>query len=237
MHVLCWLLALGLQAVWGNPTPAAAQALEACTTLPASKQLPCYQQRFTAADRELNAVYQHLTTTIEMPRKQAMKEQSRRWIEYKEAHCLEATGIALSLDLPEVKRRPEYLECLYDLTVARTAYLKKAFGQEGVAPGLAGAYDDGFGGTLTLRASGSDTYTFQLEVVRGPTFHTGEVEGRIRLPAKTATFVQKTDCGGDIPCCRLTFTRQPLFLRIASEGCEYLHGARAYFPGNYWKVQ
>ena len=48
-------------------------------------------------------------------------------------------------------------------------------------PHRAGTYDDGFGGTLTLKPANGDTYAFHIEVVRGPTYHTGDVEGDVHL--------------------------------------------------------
>ena len=234
---LCLGLLLSFWSALPGLTHADTRPVDPCKTVVASTQLACYQTRLAAADRELNAVYQRLSTTLEASRRRAMQEHSRQWIAYKEPLCLESTGIALGLEPAAARQRPEYLACLYDLTLARTTYLKQAFGQEGVSPGLAGMYDDGFGGRLKLQASGKETYKFHLEVVRGPTFHTGEVEGSVRLQAKTARFVQKTACDGNEPCCRLTFTRAPLFLHVAEDSCEMLHGVRAYFAGNYWKVQ
>ena len=163
--------------------PALAQEArpDPCSDVAAKQKGPCYRQKFAEADRELNAVYKRLYTTFETARQKAMQDNSRRWIVYKDELCLESTAINNNLTPQQAKNSAGYSACLYDLTVARTAYLKRAFAQEGVAPGLAGTYDDGFGGTLTLKPANGDTYAFHIEVVRGPTYHTGDVDGDVHL--------------------------------------------------------
>lgn len=208
-----------------------------CASVAAPQKTACYRQHFSTADGELNAVYKRLYASLEPQRRSAMQEHSRAWIAYKESLCLESTAINSSLDPAQVKNSAEYFACLYDMTRARTAYLKSAFAGEGVSPGLAGTYDDGFGGTLTLKLKATDRYDFHIEVVRGPTYHTGDVEGTIQFSTATTTFVQRDDCGRDTPCCRLTFKRQPLHIDVAEDSCHMLHGARAYFSGAYRKVK
>ena len=219
--------------------PALAQEArpDPCSDVAAKQKGPCYRQKFAEADRELNAVYKRLYATFETARQKAMQDNSRRWIVYKDELCLESTAINNNLTPQQAKNSAGYSACLYDLTVARTAYLKRAFAQEGVAPGLAGTYDDGFGGTLTLKPANGDTYAFHIEVVRGPTYHTGDVEGDVHLQTGPATFVQAVDCGEETPCCRLTFTRAPMFIAVEEDNCGMFHGARAYFSGEYRKVK
>ena len=219
--------------------PAWAQEVhpDPCSGVADKQKGTCYRQKFAEADRELNAVYKRLYATFETARRKAMQDNSRRWIVYKDELCLESTAINNRLTPQQAKNSAEYFACLYDLTVARTAYLKRAFAQEGVAPGLAGMYDDGFGGTLTLKPANGDTYAFHIEVVRGPTYHTGDVEGDVHLQTSTATFVQTVDCGEETPCCRLTFSRAPMFIAVEEDNCGMFHGARAYFSGEYRKVK
>ena len=219
--------------------PALAQEAhpDPCSGVAAKQKGTCYRQKFTEADRELNAVYKRLYATFETARQKAMQDNSRRWIAYKDELCLESTAINNGLTPQQAKNSAEYFSCLYDRTMERTAYLKRAFAREGVTPGLAGTYDDGFGGTLTLKPANGDTYAFHLEVVRGPTYHTGDVEGDVHLQTRTATFVQTVDCGEETPCCRLTFTRAPLFIAVEEDNCGMFHGARASFSGEYRKVK
>ncbi len=235
-----WQLLLILWMLCGaSLMPALAQEARSdpCSAVAAKQKGACYRQQFAEADRALNAVYKRLAATLEAPRHKAMQDNSRRWIAYKDDLCPASTVINQRLEPAQAKNRAEYFACLYDLTVARLAYLQRAFAQEGVSPGLAGAYEDGFGGVLRLKHTTGDTYAFHIEVVRGPTYHTGEVEGTVRLDTKTATFVQTAECGGKTPCCRLTFTRAPMFIAVEEDNCQTLHGMRAYFSGEYRKVK
>lgn len=208
-----------------------------CDKTSKAQRAACYRQQFTAADRRLNEVYKRLAAALDPPRRQDMQADSQTWIAYKEEHCLAIAVTNTGLTETKAKQHTEYVACLYELTSARTTYLQRAFGREGVTAALAGTYDDGVGGTLTLRRKHAETYAFHLSVVRGPTHHVGNFEDTVTLTATTTTFVQKNDCGGDTPCCRLTFTKRPWALKIDAESCEAWHGARAYFDGTYRKVQ
>lgn len=208
-----------------------------CASVPVAQQRACYQQQFAQADQKLNAVYKRLIETLGAERIQEMRDHSRQWIAYKEALCLEATGIQHSLEPEQARQQADYFACLYALTIARTTFLTQAFAREGVVSGLAGAYDDSFGGHFTLKHQGGENYAFHLEVVRGPTYHLGEVEGSVRWQGQQGTFVQTHDCGGDTPCCRLTLVQKPTFLALEEDNCHLLRGARAYFAGRYYKVQ
>lgn len=210
---------------------------DSCQALLPEQQRACYQQQYTAADRRLNDVYQRLTSKLEAARKHEMREHSRRWIDYKEAHCVEATGISHSLEPAQAKQHADYFACLYELTVARTAFLQQAFGREGVTTGVAGSYDDSFGGHLVMHQGSGTQHTFRLEVVRGPTYHVGEVEGTVHWQGQKGVFVQTQECGGTTPCCRLMFVQKPTLLALEEDHCEALRGVRAYFAGDYYKIK
>lgn len=229
---LLWCLSMG-----GGLAAAQPATPDPCAAQPAKQQLACFMQQYTAADRTLNAEYKRLTAKLDAARQQDMRTDSRQWIAYKESLCTEIVGRQEQLEPAQVKKSAPYYGCLRDLTVARTTYLQRAFGHEGVAQGIPGEYDDGVGGTLTLTPSTGDTMAFHIDVVRGGTYHVGTVEGTVRLQGQVSTFVQRQECGGAQPCCKLTFTRTPYIMTIDEESCEHLRGVRAYFAGKYRKVK
>jgi len=193
------------------------------------------QQEYEVADAELNRVYRQVRRAIPPEEREALRQDERLWIEYKENVCgfqREITGMG------DPSGERAYWECLRDMTRERIRYLQ-AWTGAGVSPGLDGEYSDGLGGSLYVRP-GSDpaTHEFELLVVRGPTAHIGEVRGNIRVENQQAEFRETEECPEPPDkCCRLTFSFTGRRVRIQAEHCEYLRGVRAYFAGEYLKVR
>lgn len=228
-----------------------------------ARRAACYQKRYAAADRELNAVYKKLKSSLEADVAAEMQEDSRQWIRYKEYLCGFQAEMEHNYNPPETPNKNESTEernqrleyeaafhgCALSYTETRTEYLRKAFGGEGVSPGPAGTYADSFGGTLRLKETQTaKQLEFQLEVVRGPTHHIGEIGGKFDLvPGRTSVYAERTECAGDVrpagesetPCCRIEFTfhaTRPT-VSVKATGCEYYRGARAYFDGDFRKIR
>lgn len=224
-------------------------ARPACESLSGEKQrLACFRTDYQAADKELNRVYQSLRKKLSAPVAAELKENSQMWITLKETNCGWQS---------QEKKDSAYYMCLLAFTQGRIAYLKSAFGKEGVRAGVPGEYDDGFGGSLTLRVAQTPPtgeskpaptegprYHFTFEVVRGPTSHTGEVEGEIVVDAATGSAkyeegagCQSADSGES--CCRLDFQIESAQQRVkvVEVSCAEFHGARAYFDGVYRKIR
>jgi hypothetical protein len=99
--------------------------------------------------------------------------------------------------------------------------------------GWEGQYSDSYGGHLTIAEKGGK-YWFYVEVVRGPSFHLGEIGGEFRVKGRTGWFEVKEDY--DDESTWLTFLQEndgSGRVRIVGENTQSYHGARAYFDGNY----
>ncbi|MBN2430530.1 MAG: DUF1311 domain-containing protein [Acidobacteria bacterium] len=193
------------------------------------------QQEYEAADVELNRVYRQVRRAIPPEQREALRQDERLWIEYKENVCGFQKEIAGGGD-PAGEQA--YWECLRDMTRERIHYLQ-AWTGEGVSPGWVGEYADGLGGSLYIRP-GPDpaSHEFELLVVRGPTAHIGEVRGTIRVVDQVAVFRETEECPEPPDkCCRLTFTFAARRVQVEAEHCEYLRGVRAYFAGKYIKIK
>ncbi len=252
-----------LLAAPGSVTP---QDTDTCKDIAGlSARASCYQKRYESADRELNAVYKKLKASLDDGLTKEMRDDSRNWIRYKEYQCGFQAEMTHNYSPPKTENSTEnaaqrkqrleyeasYYDCLHDYTVSRSEYLRRAFGGEGVSPGISGTYADSFGGTLHLEKDEKTErrLLFKLEVVRGPTHHIGEIGGVIDVPAggQKAVYAERSECAGDVrpagdsesPCCRIEFafaSRRPT-VSVKATGCEYYRGARAYFDGDFRKIR
>ncbi len=104
----------------------------------------------------------------------------------------------------------------------------------GPAPAsLAGDYIDGWnGGSLTVLGVSGNKAQFKMDVVRGITFHLGEIEGEFVIAPdnKTAKAEIPSEDGST---CILDFDLAPRRIRVRETDCNFFHGARAYFDGTY----
>jgi hypothetical protein len=100
---------------------------------------------------------------------------------------------------------------------------------------LNGLWIDSFGGTLEI-VQDKDRLFFEIEVVRGPTFHTGSIAGVAKWNTPLGWF---SDTGRDkekTEESNLVFVSRGGVLEIIGAQTSYYHGARAYFDGEYCKV-
>ena len=237
-------------------TPLPAQSDQACDKIEkSSSRRSCYQKQFDTADQELNTTYRRLLKRLAPAIATEMREDSRNWIRMKEYNCGFRSEMLREAD--EDQRRIEFLSCALGYTTARTEYLKRAFGQEGVAAKVAGMYDDGFDGSLEWKAvkkdekqSSGQEFEFRIEVVRGPTAHLGEINGRVFISENNrGVYEERPNCSGiknaaltqQEPCCRLDFqlseNKGYRTIEVRETDCGYYHGARAYFDGRYRKIR
>lgn len=211
----------------------------------------CFEREFDAADRILNQLYKKLRSQLSEPIRSDLQENSRGWIQMKEYNC-EFQAEILN-EVSDETRQAEFYRCALSYTTDRTKYLRKAFGRKGVHGGVAGEYDDGYAGNLKFeKGTQKDTYKFQIDVVRGPTAHLGEIASEVHIPnGEIGVYEERPDCSGvknavmragpREPCCRLDFRLREnkgyRTIEVKETDCSYYHGARAYFDGLYRKVK
>ena len=98
-----------------------------------------------------------------------------------------------------------------------------------------GVWIDGYGGILSIEEGQEASLRFTLRVVRGPTYHTGAIEGTAQCNVMSARFEIREE--GVEGTTWITFLREGGGLRLIGENTQYFHGARAYFDGTYLRVR
>ena len=100
--------------------------------------------------------------------------------------------------------------------------------------GISAEYHDEYGGKLELEKGNRDI-KFRLSVVRGPTLHTGDVSGRVLLKNGIGVY-RDPDPPKDEPPAEIRFhVLDDRRVEIKAQNDSYMHGARAYFDGVYFK--
>jgi len=200
----------------------------------AAEKLRKSKRDFALADADLNKTFQKLRKNLPEDDFKELRDNQRKWIEYRDY---------MSADQPrqngfrgeDPKQSADYWESMASLTKSRIEFLEAAF-DEGLPKGISGSYEDSFGGSLNLEER-ADGVVFQIEVVRGPTSHTGGLAGLASLKGDAAYYKEKVEAGDDREPCELSFSfSKGHIVRIDGKNTDYYHGARAYFVGIYYKV-
>jgi len=182
--------------------------------------------KFAAQDKALNGAYAKLKAELAPELFPDVQADQRSWVEYRNYM---SEGQAHGED-PE--KSLERWEMAAGLTEERIKWLQawKALDKR---KGWTGSYSDGRGGLLQVVQKDGEHW-FLLSVVRGPTFHVGELGGKLRVNGKMAWFETKAE-GEDRPTW-LTLLEEyshPGRIKVCPENAQYFHGARAYFDGSY----
>lgn len=192
------------------------------------------RQRFAAADADLNKTFQEVRGKLRGNALNDLRDRQREWLKHRDY---------MASDQPrqngftggDFKQSPDYWEAMADLTKERAEFLRAAF-NPALAKGITGVYQDSFGGALQLEQTAQGV-VFSVNVVRGPTTHTGGLTGVAALKGSVAVYKEKLEPGEDRKPCELTFAfSDGHIVKVAGKNTEYYHGARAYFDGTYFKV-
>lgn len=191
-------------------------------------QRKCADAEYKTADKKLNETYQDVRKNLSESEKDELKKLQRLWIGHRDGICegpmyySDETGI-------------DQVLCKTQTTIERTDYLKKVWMRKDFPKDGLGTYTDGFGGSLKLFEDKKEI-RFSFEVVRGPTAHSGEVDG-VWKPnrEKKWTWASTPGCKEeDTDCCLLQFeVVNSNRIDVEEISCSYYHGARAYFGGSY----
>jgi uncharacterized protein YecT (DUF1311 family) len=217
-------LALGMTFLSGPVTGGESQA----------EKLQKAKGNFAAADADLNKTFQTLRKKLPADEFKELRDQQRKWLDHRDY---------MSADQPrqngfrgnDPKQSGDYWDSMAELTKARTEFLRASF-DSSLPKGITGAYEDSYGGSLNLEER-ADGVAFQIEVVRGPTTHTGGLAGLATLKDGVALYKEKVDPGEDREPCELTFSfSKGRVVKVDGKNTEHYHGMRAYFVGTYFKV-
>ena len=177
-------------------------------------------------DQALNRVYQQLKKELEGPLFEIVRSDQRDWLQFRDYMSEGQRGDE------EFSDQEAQLKMAAGVTEERVEWLR-AWLKSNEKEGLEGRYMDSFGGHLEI-AKKDGEYWFQLLVVRGPTFHLGEIGGKLRVNGGSAWFETREE-GVEDPTW-LTFVTErdgTSRLRIIGENTQFYHGSRAYFDGVY----
>lgn len=190
---------------------------------------------FEKADRALNDAWAAAKKALPEPEFNALKESQRAWVEHRDylARSPMYTGAdaqgELALDAPE------YLEAAAGLAEDRTTWLKGLI-REGNDEALTGVWTDSYGGRIEIVEREGHLH-FVIECVRGPTSHVGGLAGVAVWNSNIGWFSDKGIDKDKTDETNLSFIFRDRKLEIIGANTGYYHGARAYFDGEYVRVQ
>lgn len=175
------------------------------------------------ADRELNVAWGAVKKALSEEEMTELKEAQRQWVKYRDG----------SLEELDEASRAEAFAAAAQLTKDRTRWLQARAKRE--EDPLDGLWVDGSGGTLQI-VSEPGKLLFVIDVVRGPTFHTGGISGVAVWNEPIGWFSDKGRDADKEDETNLSFHHKGLVVEIVGANTQYYHGARAYFDGRYVKA-
>lgn len=192
------------------------------------------KQRFARADADLNKTFDALRKRLPSDEFKNLRNHQRKWIEHRD-YIASDQPRQNGFEGDDFKKSPDYWEAMADLTESRTEFLRAVF-DEALPEGITGIYRDSYGGELKLEETPKGV-AFSIDVVRGPTSHTGGLAGVAARKRNTAFYKEQVEAGEDRPPCEMTFSFiDGHIVKVAGKNSEHHHGARAYFDGTYFKV-
>lgn len=198
--------------------------------------LPEAKKAFATADQSLNATYQEAKTNLSEYLFETIQAEQRDWIEYRDQRAEAAAHFDGGAQEGEYKTNAEYWNAMAYLTETRIEILEAWMKTDSFAKPWEGVWIDGYGGVLRIAEDKEGLLTFACSVVRGPTYHLGNINGDAKVNQSTARF--STSFDKEEPETWLTFLKESDGrLRIIGENTQYFHGARAYFDGKYLRVR
>lgn len=192
----------------------------------AAGELAEAKAKFAEQDKALNAAYAKLKGSLPAELFAAVQEDQRSWADYRDFMSEGQAGQT------KPDESAERWEMAAGLTEERIKWLE-AWRNLDKKKGWAGSYSDGRGGFLQI-VEKDGKFWFQLAVVRGPSFHVGELRGEFQVNGGTGRFETKAE--GEEKPTWLTFVEERASqgrIKVFPENAKYFHGARAYFDGSY----
>ncbi len=189
---------------------------------------------FAKADATLNATYQRAKTSMEEWAFAELQQDQREWIENRDQRAEMAAAYDGGAEEGKEKLAVEYWTTLDILTAERTRIVNGWINHDKFAHDWEGVWLDGDGGLLRIMQNEAGKFVFVLDVVRGPTYHVGNIGGTTSWNGSTARFT--TESLVDETETWLTFIKRGIKLEVIGENTSGHHGARAYFDGDYVRV-
>lgn len=199
---------------------------------------------FAKADRELNQMWSAAKAAVTGSALDDLTQSQRDWLTYRDERAKQASEEAGESD---PKRSATWHAIAADLTESRSRWLRARTRAAKEPPTeLSGFWIDGYGGVLRIAhlpgkkgesvEDGPGQLFFDIEVVRGPTFHTGNVAGIAAWNYRIGWWSDK-GAPDRTQEANLAFIDRDSCLEVIGAKTDEYHGARASFDGIYCKVQ
>lgn len=199
-------------------------------------------QEFEAADAALNAAYQRARALLPEELFIELRASQRIWLESRDVRAGYLASYLQGISTVDTPKddSPDFWHARAVLTRGQADYLLgwvRAFdGSFAAENPWEGIWVDGNGGRLQILEVDDGALVFDLEVVRGPTLHLGQIAGPGTTDGTTALFQQQVPNEAELA--EILMTRQGAIVVLESRGpINYFHGARAYFDGSYSRLQ
>jgi uncharacterized protein YecT (DUF1311 family) len=189
---------------------------------------------FESADAGLNQVYSEAKKSLQEWVFAELREDQRTWIEYRDYRANEAARYEGRAEEGKESLNVEYWKALSDLSKERVEIIRGWMKWDRFTSAWEGVWRDGRGGWLRIQQTKPGKFLFSLEVVRGPTYHLGNIGGEATWNGNSARF--SIDSGTGEGETWLTFIKRELKVEVIGENTSEFHGARAYFEGEYLRT-
>jgi uncharacterized protein YecT (DUF1311 family) len=196
---------------------------------------------YAIADQALNTVWKQVKNKLPPAQFKTLLESQRNWLEYRDYMAAADATQEPAPELIAAKRCAAFPDAQADITINRTRYLNAL-----VAPSLPndqfwrGEFQDSQGGFITINPTKNGAQ-FHMDVVRGPTYHTGTIAGlgtlrNNQLIYRTKTENYETDDPNDTVPVTVTMIRVGNQIVVTTNNAQNFAGARAYFDASYARV-
>ncbi len=192
--------------------------------------------KFEKADKALNEAWAAVKAALPEVDFNKLKESQRAWVEYRDylARSPLYTGADAQGDL--ALDSPDYLAAAAELEDMRTEWLQALVrARQHAEDNLTGVWTDSYGGTLQIIEREGKLF-FNIECVRGPTFHMGSLSGIADWNQTIGWFSDKGREADKEEVTNLSFVVRDYQLEVTGANTNHYHGARAYFDGSYLKT-
>ena len=187
---------------------------------------------FSKADRALNQAWAAAKAALTGDMLAQVTQSQRDWLHFRDERAARESEQAGEKD---PKRSATWHSIAAELTESRAEWLRGRARTVDPDETLTGLWIDSYGGTLSL-VQQEERLFFSCEVVRGPTYHTGEISGVATWNQKIGWFSDKGREPDKTEETNIAFTDREGCLELVGANTGHYHGARAYFDGVYCKV-
>ena len=205
------------------------------------------RSEFVSAEQALHEAMSEAMHELPIGTAVAMRGNYERMLGYRDDRARARAVIWDDATEGEEEASVEYWQSLTVTTRTWTPWLQAAvatYGTHGervdgnTPEAWNGRWVDGYGGVLTLTGVNATTLAFNIEIVRGRDYATGQLEGEATFdPAsRTAVFSTTVDVGTEVVYTLLDFAFLDGGVNVTGTNTLPYHGFGAYFDGRYLRV-